>query len=58
MHVEAMNWSGMGHAEFAAALGLSPYSLRTWCDRLAQSGNEWTGERAPFECPGSIKQRC
>jgi len=23
MHVEAMNWSGMGHAEYAAALGLS-----------------------------------
>jgi transposase-like protein len=40
MHVEAMNWSGMGHAEYAAALGLSPYSLRTWRDRLEQSGNE------------------
>ena len=24
MHVEAMNWSGMGHAEYAAALGSSP----------------------------------
>ena len=40
MHVEAMNWSGMGHAEYAAALGLSPYALRIWRDRLEQSGNE------------------
>ena len=28
MHVEAMNWSGMGLAEYAAALGLSPHALR------------------------------
>ncbi len=28
MHVEAMNWSGMGHAEYAAALGLSRHALR------------------------------
>jgi hypothetical protein len=28
MHVEAMNFSGMGHAEYAAALGPSPYALR------------------------------
>jgi transposase-like protein len=40
MHVEAMNWSGMGLAEYAAALGLSPHSLRIWRDRLEQSGNE------------------
>ncbi|KJC55111.1 hypothetical protein UP10_39910 [Bradyrhizobium sp. LTSPM299] len=40
MHVEAMNFSGMGHAEYAAALGLSPHSLRIWRDRLEQSGNE------------------
>ena len=40
MHVEAMNWSGMGHAEYAAALGLSPHALRIWRDRLEQSGNE------------------
>jgi len=40
MHIEAMNWSGMGHAEYAAALGLSPHALRIWCDRLEQSGNE------------------
>lgn len=40
MHVEAMNFSGMGYAEYAAALDLSPHSLRIWRDRLEQSGNE------------------
>jgi transposase-like protein len=40
MHVEAMNWSGMGNAEYAAALGLSPYALRTWRNRFADSGEE------------------
>jgi hypothetical protein len=39
MHVEAMNWSGMGLAEYAAALGLSPHALRTWRDRLEESGD-------------------
>jgi len=34
MHVEAMNWSGMGVREYAAALYLSPYTLRRWRDRL------------------------
>ncbi|CAN7723083.1 IS66 family insertion sequence element accessory protein TnpA [Aminobacter sp. LjRoot7] len=34
MHVEAMNWSGMGVREYAAALHLSPYALRRWRDRL------------------------
>ena len=40
MHVEAMNFSGMGHAEYAAALGLSPHALRIWRDRLEESGEE------------------
>src|SRR5947207_7730180 len=40
MHVEAMNWSGMRHAEYAAALGLSPHALRIWRDRLEESGDE------------------
>jgi transposase-like protein len=40
MHVEAMNWSGMGDAEYAAALGLSPHALRIWRDRLEESGDE------------------
>lgn len=34
MHVEALNWSGMGVREYAAALRLSPYALRKWRDRL------------------------
>jgi len=34
MHVEAMNFSGMGHSEYAAAFGRSPHSLRIWRDRL------------------------
>jgi len=34
MHVEAMNWSGMGVREYAAAMHLSPTSLRKWRDRL------------------------
>ena len=40
MHVEAMNWSGMGHAEYAAALGLSRHALRIWRDRLEESSDE------------------
>src|SRR6266436_7892521 len=40
MHVEAMNFSGMGHAECAAALGLSSHALRIWRDRLEESGDE------------------
>lgn len=40
MHVEAMNFGGKGHGEYAAALGLLPHALRIWCDRLEQSGNE------------------
>ena len=40
MHVEAMNWSGMGHAEYAAAPGLSPHALRIWRNRLEESGEE------------------
>ncbi|MGY4400778.1 IS66 family insertion sequence element accessory protein TnpB [Bradyrhizobium sp. USDA 3315] len=40
MHVEAMNWSGMGHAEYTAALGLSPDSLKIRRDRLEDSGDE------------------
>ncbi len=34
MHVEAMNWSGMNVLEYAAALHLSPTSLRKWRNRL------------------------
>ncbi|MER8523963.1 hypothetical protein NKI48_30355 [Mesorhizobium sp. M0644] len=36
MHVEAMNWSGLGPAEYAVALGLSPHALRKWRARLEE----------------------
>ncbi|MGJ4951477.1 IS66 family insertion sequence element accessory protein TnpA [Bradyrhizobium sp. HKCCYLS20291] len=35
MHVEALNWSGMGLRAYAVAMQLSPHSLRKWRDRLA-----------------------
>ena len=34
MHIEAMNWSEMSAREYAAALHLSPTSLRKWRDGL------------------------
>ncbi len=40
MHLEAVNSSGMGFVEYAAALGLSPHALRIWRDRLEDSGGE------------------
>jgi transposase-like protein len=40
MHVEALNWSGMGLSEYAAALGLSLHTLRIWRDRFEESGGE------------------
>jgi transposase-like protein len=35
MHVEAMNWSGMGLQAYAWAHGISRYSLRRWRDLIA-----------------------
>jgi hypothetical protein len=56
MHVEAMNFSGIGHAEYAAALGLSPLALRIWRDRLEESGEEMELAIAVLsECAGSIR---
>jgi hypothetical protein len=52
MHVEAMNWSGLGNAEYAAALGLSPYALRIWRNRFADSGDDWIGDRCFIRVPG------
>jgi hypothetical protein len=40
MHLEALDFSGMGHAEYVTALSLFPHSLRIWRDRQEQSGNE------------------
>ena len=45
MHVEAMSWSGMSVREYAAALHLSPTSLRKWRDLLDVGEVISTGER-------------
>ncbi|MFG1392331.1 IS66-like element accessory protein TnpA [Xanthobacter agilis] len=53
MHVEAMNWSGMGMREYAAALNLSPTSLRKWRDRLDEGEVEidWRAHLHPSARP-------
>jgi transposase-like protein len=53
MHVEAMNWSGMGVREYAAALQISPYSLRLWRDRLDEGEVEidWRAHLHPSARP-------
>lgn len=53
MHVEAMNWSGMGVREYAAALQLSPTSLRKWRDRLLDGEMEidWRAHLHPSARP-------
>lgn len=53
MHVESMNWSGTGIREYAAALHLSPTSLRTWRDRLDEGEVEidWRAHLHPSARP-------
>lgn len=53
MHVEAMNWSGMGVREYAAALELSPTSLRKWRNRLDERETEidWRAHLHPSARP-------
>jgi Transposase len=53
MHVEAMNWSGMGVREYAASLRLSPYALRKWRDRIenAEVEIDWRAHLHPSACP-------
>jgi transposase-like protein len=53
MYVEAMNWSGMGVREYAAALRLSPYALRKWRDRLDEREVEidWRAHLHPSARP-------
>lgn len=54
MHVEAMNWSGMGVRAYAAAMQLSPHSLRKWRDRLdaAVVAIDWRAHLHPSARPG------
>jgi hypothetical protein len=59
MHVEAMNWSGLG--ECGVCRGARTFALCT--AHLAQSLRRFWGRNgleivASSECPGSIKQRC
>ena len=53
MHVEAMNWSGMGVREYAAAMYLSATSLRKWRDRLTDDEVEidWRAHLHPSARP-------
>lgn len=53
MHIEAMNWSGMGLREYAAALDLSPTSLRKWRDHLEENETEidWRAHLHPSARP-------
>ncbi|RTM01720.1 IS66 family insertion sequence hypothetical protein [Ancylobacter aquaticus] len=53
MHVEAMNWSGVGVREYAAALQLSPTSLRIWRDRLDEGevAIDWRAHLHPSARP-------
>ena len=53
MHVEAMNWSGMGVREYAAAMYLSATSLRIWRDRFADGEVEidWRAHLHPSARP-------
>jgi transposase-like protein len=53
MHVEAMNWAGMGVREYASGLRLSPYALRKWRDRFenAEVAIDWRAHLHPSACP-------
>lgn len=53
MHVEAMNWSGMGLRAYAAAMQLSPHSLRKWRDRLdaGEVAIDWRAHLHPSARP-------
>jgi hypothetical protein len=55
MHIEAMNFGGMGHAEDATTLG----RMRCASDAIARQIRRRNGlvKPASSECPGSIKGR-
>ncbi|WP_291696211.1 hypothetical protein [Bradyrhizobium sp.] len=52
MHVEAMNWGGMGIRAYAAAMQLSPHSLRKWRDRLDAGELELARASSPLSPSG------
>jgi hypothetical protein len=57
MHIEAMHFGGVGHAEDAKTLG----HIRCASDAIASTNpaTKWTGvvKPASSECPDSIKRR-
>jgi hypothetical protein len=55
MHIEAMNFGGMGHAEDATTLG----RMRCASDAIASTNpaTKWTGEASFIRVLGSIKGR-
>ena len=58
MHVEAMNWIGMAHAEYAAALVCRRMRCAFGAIGWNNPATKWTGEPGSSESPSSIKQRC
>jgi hypothetical protein len=52
MHVEAMNFSGMGHAEYAAALGLRRIRCASGAIAWNNPATKWTGEACLIRVPG------
>jgi hypothetical protein len=52
MHVEAMNFSGMGHAECAAALSLRSMRGESGAIALKNPAREWTADRCFIRVPG------
>jgi hypothetical protein len=50
--LEAMNFSGMGHAEYDAVLGLSPHALRIGAIGWNNPVTKWTDEACFIRVPG------
>jgi hypothetical protein len=57
MHIDAMNFSGMGHAERAAAL-VSHRIAAHWRHRLNNAATKWTAFPTSSKCLGATNQRC
>jgi len=53
MHVEALNWSGLAAAHYAAARGISVNSLRRWRDLLdtGEAPIDWRARLHPSALP-------
>ena len=59
MHVEAMNWAGMGVREYASGLRLSPYGVAQMAGpfRERRGGDRLAGASSS-ECPAKNKHWC